>query len=131
MIWQNQFASVPQDQRARTTIEMPRKTEAQLKQYEPKTGVLQTTISILIQKLSDELTKSNLTAGDRAAFQHAVANATFRLPDNCYPAERSAVVKPTTRPKRNRAAQAVGGDDGLGATTMAQQTPGLQKPSDV
>lgn len=131
MKYENQFADVPSTDRARTTIEMPRKLEAQIKQYEPKTGVLQTTVSLLLTKLSHELTKSNIEPGDRAAYQHALASCILVLPSNYYPAivgdpsadgERVAITITPTRPKRNRTRKAASGDDGQRASSVARET---------
>ena len=132
MQYKNQFADVSASDRARTTIELPRKLEAQLKNLEPKTGVIQCTISTLLAKLSDELTKSNLTAGDRFGYQDAVAGCHLIFDAKYYNAEsvpdgiqRSTATQPPTRKKRNRTGKAVSGNDGCGAASVARETTGL------
>lgn len=126
MEYKNQFADVPPSERCRTTIELPRKTESTIKKYESKTGVLQTTVSILVTKLTDELTKSNLSDGERDRYQHAVASATLTFPDEYYnkpnDGKRVAVAKPAARSKRNSTKQAPCGNDGQRTAGLARET---------
>lgn len=120
MHYTNLFANLPADQRVRTTIELPTKIKSVINSYDSKMGVLQTTFSLLFTKLTDELAKSNIPAGEHDKYRHAVAECTISLPvvyyTNSIPpdsnrtdsVQRVAAAKPATRPKRNRTAQAAG-----------------------
>jgi hypothetical protein len=125
MKFENQFIAVPAADRLRTTVEMPFAIDAKIKALEPKTGVLQTTISILVTKLINELAASTIKPGERYEYQDAIANLTLRLPERYYPVavsspERVTAAKPATGKKRNRTAKAASGNDGCGASGVAQ-----------
>jgi NH3-dependent NAD+ synthetase len=116
MKFENQFALVPPADRLRTTVEIPLRVDARIKAIEPKTGVLQTTISILVTKLIDELNKSNIQPGERYDYQYALAECRLVLPDKYYSdakshiEQRSSVVKPATGTKRDRTLKTVSGN---------------------
>ena len=60
-------------QKLRTTIEIDLKDIAVLRSFDPKSGTLQTTASILFKKLINELKQSSITPGDFSNYQHAIA----------------------------------------------------------
>lgn len=98
---------------------MPLTLSSQIKSYESKDGVLQTTISILLTKLSDELKRSNIEPGDRAAYQFAISDCTLVL-GGTDKGKRSTLIKPATRTKPARTVKAASGDDDGRAYSVAQ-----------
>ena len=79
MLYQNQYAALDAKQRTRTTFEPSLTDYACIRGFDPKTGVLQTTLSILLTKLCNELRKSSLQPGDWAEYQLAVADCNIVL----------------------------------------------------
>ena len=104
MDYKNPYLGLPKDAKLRTTFECSWEDVQILRSYEPKEGVIQTTLSILLKTLINEL-KRNLEPGDRYAYQYAVANATINL------GKRVAAPEPAARKKPTRTGKAVGGND--------------------
>jgi hypothetical protein len=127
MKFENQYADVPKDQILRTTVEIPLTVTAQIKAIEPKTGVLQTTISILLTKLTDELTRIKLQPGDRQAYQHALANCTLCLDGG---SGSTAAVAPAGK-KSARPGKTPSGNDRRGAVSVARTPARAQESHDV
>lgn len=126
MDWSNQFKDVADTELLRTTVEIPHKINAQIKNYEPKTGVLQNTISILLTKLSYELRDSNLEPGDRYAYQRAIANCTIQL--DC--GKRVTSPEPTTGSVNPVPVETPVRNDGRGTSELARKAPRTPKSSD-
>ncbi len=94
MKYENQYYPLSTEQRIRTTFEPSLADYACLRSFDPKTGVLQTTLSILLTKLCHELRNSKIEPGDWAAYQHALCECRIVLPDNV---QRSSAPVPTPR----------------------------------
>lgn len=109
MDYKNLYAGLEPSDRVRTTVELPTKTKSAINNYDSKPGVLQTTFSLLFTKLTDELSKSNIPAGEHDKYRHAVANAVISFPAEYYPV--TAAAKPTTanRGKRSTVAKSATG----------------------
>lgn len=131
MKWENQFASVVKTELLRTTVDIPHAINSQIKSYEPKTGVLQNTISILLQKLSDELKRSNLTVADRYAYQRAISECSLVLGGNSYPEQRSTAPEPSTGGVDLVAGQSLGRNDHGGTTKVARKAKRAPKSHDA
>ena len=70
----------PSDFTVRTTIEVAASRHAYIMGTHGKSGALQTTINILVEKLYEQLRLANIGPSfDRDAFECAVANATITL----------------------------------------------------
>lgn len=116
MEYKNHFANLPDADRVRTTVELPTTIKSVINKYDSRQGVLQIAFSVLFTKLTNELAKSNLTAGDYDKYRHAVANCVITLPVEYYDTkpggadseQRVPAPKSATRPKRNSTKQAVG-----------------------
>ena len=101
MNYQNQYLGLAHDEKLRTTFEISRVDASKIRQYDSKEGALQTTTSILIKKLINELDKSGIEVGDYSSYQRAVTDATIIL------GQRGTVVKPTTGRVRAKSTKAV------------------------
>ena len=73
MEYKNLFANIPKEDICRSTLQVPFKLKAEFESYDPRQGTIQTTISILLTKLIDELKRTGIEKGDRYAYQAAVA----------------------------------------------------------
>ena len=124
MKWENQFHAVEQTELLRTTIEIPHSLNALIKSYEPKTGVLQNTISILLTKLSDELRKSNILTADRYAYQRAITECRLELGGG-------AIAVPPTGHVDTCPTETASRNDTRGASKVARKAKGTSKLSDV
>lgn len=72
-MFKNPYLNLPRDEISRTTIEIPKKRVALLRSFQPYSGVLQTTLSILLEKLCHELEQSNLQLGESSEYEHAIS----------------------------------------------------------
>lgn len=116
MDYKNLYSGLEPSDRVRTTVELPTKTKSAINNYDSKPGVLQTTFSLLFTKLTDELSKSNIPAGEHDKYRHAVANAVISFPAEYYPVtakpatanrgKRGAIAKSTTGSVSDSTAQA-------------------------
>lgn len=132
MDWKNQFAEVPDTELLRTTVEIPYTINAKIKSFEPKTGVLQNTISILIAKLNNELEQSTLAISDRYGYQAALSGAvlilgrtkpsTITLADGTEYIQRSTVELPSNGLQHLNTGEAIGGNVN-GRTKPVARTP--------
>lgn len=91
MTYENQYASLDPSARIRTTFEPSKVDYACIRSYDPKVGILQTTLSILLTKLCNELRQSNIDPGDWSAYQHAITECHINLGGQ---PERSTVAVP-------------------------------------
>jgi hypothetical protein len=117
--WQNPFLTV--EPRYRTTFELPEVVNSRLKGIDPKEGVVQITVSLLIQKLINELDRIKLTGYSPDEYHFAVANATLTLAEPGGTAE-----KPTAGLQHPIAVQATERNDGRGVSSVAPET---ERPS--
>lgn len=117
MEYKNLFSNLPDSDRVRTTVELPTKIKSAINAYDSKPGVLQTTFSLLFTKLTDELAKSNIPAGEHDKFRHAVASCTISLPAEYNP----TATKPSTanRAKRSTAGKSATGQVSDSSTQTA------------
>lgn len=121
MEYKNHFAGLEPSARVRTTVELPTKTKSAINTYDSKPGVLQNTFSILFTKLTDELAKSNIPAGEHDKYRHAVGSLELRLSAEYYPAaakpaksngaKRSTVAKLITGTVGDSAIKTIGRND--------------------
>lgn len=141
MDWKNQFYDVPDSEILRTTVDIPHTINSQIKSYEPKTGVLQNTISILVTKLSNELKQSKLLVSDRYGYQVGLTGAvlilgntkpdSITLADGTVYVQRSSVGLPPDGLQHTNASQTVGGNDNGRAVAMARKAKRASKLSSV
>lgn len=75
----NLWLAIPPAQRVRTTILIPSRTYSDFAKLHPKSGVLQTTICQLIEKLTHELKRVNFTEYDPARYELAIAGCSIQL----------------------------------------------------
>lgn len=75
----NLWLAIPPTQRVRTTILIPSRTYSDFAKLHPKSGVLQTTICQLIEKLTHELKRVNFTEYDPARYELAIAGCSIQL----------------------------------------------------
>lgn len=110
MQFTNQYLNLEKHEISRTTIEIDKKRVALLRGFQPRSGVLQTTLSILLEKLCHELEQSKLTTGDWSEYESAIANATITLGTGAEGANQrgGAVEKSTARSKSSRARKTAG-----------------------
>jgi hypothetical protein len=106
----------PGDDYHRTTFVTTKKVQHRIDGYRLRKGTLQTTANILIDKLLNELRRSNLSEYDPDRYEVAVANATVRLPDDYYTGSTSPNTEPATETPR--------GNDGRGVATVARVDTG-------
>ena len=128
MTFTNPYLSVPDTDCTRTTILIPFAVSARMKRYEPKTGVRQTTISILLEKLLHELeSNSNIQPGDRYGYQAAVADCSIVLNSG----KRSPAPVASNGDKPVKPAKTPRGNDGRRTKPLALPTQGSQQPADA
>jgi len=113
MEFKNPYLDLPSEQIQRTTLEIPFTEVSKLKAYEPRTGVLQTTLSIILKKVINELERAKLEPGDRYGYHAAITNARIVLCDSTGKpliddsASGGTVAKPAARSKRTQPKQTV------------------------
>lgn len=90
--FRNPVLSVPQPLQLRSTLVVKSSVDARIKQIYPKSGVLQTTINLLLDKLCYELDKCRLTEFDPGAYERAITGCRIEL--DC--GERGSVTEPST-----------------------------------
>ena len=122
MKWENQFLQVPDQHRLRTTIDLPNALSARLKSIDPKEGVIQITVSLLLTKLIHELDRLKLHGYAADEYRFAVANAQLTLAE-----PGRAVEEPSTGPVNTSAGEAVDRNDGRGNSSVASKTAGPQE----
>jgi hypothetical protein len=106
--FKNPFLDVPKEEVTRSTLIVPHKIQAIIKNFEPKDGAIQTTISILLQKLTHELSTSGIETADRNAYHRAVSNCTLTLGGvTTTDTKRSPTAKSPTRSKSPRATKSI------------------------
>ena len=97
MDFKNPYAVIePPEDKLRTTFVCTWSDKQKLLKYEPKDGVVQITLAILLKKLINEL-EQHVQPGDIFAYHAAVCGATISLGGV---GQRSTVTKPTPRGKR-------------------------------
>ena len=110
----NPWCSLPKDQIHRNSLEVAKEYNEKILQICPKTGVIRTTINLLLKKLVDELERSNITSYAPDDYAFAVANCTITLggatPEHGVP--RGTNAKPASRRKRAGSAKETRGNDG-------------------
>lgn len=114
--------------------------EEDLRKVCPKYGVLQTTISILLQKLDDELKRQSITTYAPDVFGVAIAGCSIRLGGIDYPGttdntnnngiQRSPTPGSSPRRKSPRTPKVPKGNDGRGTSDVALEHEGLPDASD-
>ena len=125
MQYANPYANTPRKERHRTTIEVPKRLIARLNAVHPQSGVLQTTINILLKKLDDELTRIGLNTYDTAAFEYSVAGAVLALPSS---SERSTIGQSAQTPVGDSTNQTTGRNDDGRVAGMASTSA---RPSEL
>ncbi len=113
----NPYDSVPPTERTRSTLVLPNQVLARIRQVHPKGGIIQTTISILIEKLIYELDRANITDYDPGRYESAVLGARIVLGFTAPTGggiQRSPVTGPATEPGPVVASETSKGNDGRG-----------------
>lgn len=77
--FKNPYEGIPPADVHRTTIEIDRHAHSDLHRCRSRKGTLQTTLNILLSKLTEQLKKHGLTEYDPERYEYAVANATLTL----------------------------------------------------
>ncbi len=80
MKFENPFESLPDEKLLRTTIKVSREVHGDLFKVHPTSGVLQTTINILLIKIYAELIRHDLRCYDPERYKHAIANCIIVFP---------------------------------------------------
>jgi hypothetical protein len=124
--WENPFLTV--EPRYRTTIELPEKVSGRIKGIDPKEGVIQITVSILIAKLINELDRLKLTSYSPDEYRYAVANASLTLADGV---QRSAVAVTPPGLQHSCSTEAANRDVGRGMPSVAPEAPRPQESADA
>ena len=123
----NPYEELPDDRTVRTTIVVSTEHKSHIFAMHGRTGTLQTTINILLNKLIESLKQNGYieqvggkcVAGyDPDAYESAVAGATIVL------GVGSANSTPNPR-------EAVGGNVGRGVSGLARPAAGFDKPANV
>lgn len=116
--FKNPYEGIPPADIHRTTIEIDRHAHSDLHRCRSRKGTLQTTLNILLNKLTEQLKKHGLTEYDPERYEYAVANATLTLGvhDSHNNGVRGTVA--------DAGPQAVNRNDGFGTLGMARPTPG-------
>ncbi|MDE2097268.1 MAG: hypothetical protein KGL39_08505 [Patescibacteria group bacterium] len=80
MEFKNVYLGIPRDETIRTTFFASKRDIALLRSFDPKEGVFQTTLSILLTKLCNELRlQQRIEQGDYSGFHRAVCDAVIHL----------------------------------------------------
>ena len=112
----------------RTTIEVFRSRHAYIMGTYGKSGALQTTINILIEKLYDELTKHGIGPSfDVDRYALAIADCTLIIGG----VQRSPVAIPATGTEHPVTVETSKGNDGRGTSAVAQSSENAQQPANT
>jgi len=73
------YVNLNPDQRHRTTIDISGEVKGKISAIRPQRGTLQTTLNILLDKLTHELTNAGITEYNPALYEQAVADSAVVL----------------------------------------------------
>jgi len=122
----------PNDPICRTTIEVPRSRHAYIMGTYGKSGALQTTINILIEKLYNELTRNGIgPTFDTDRYAIAVGGCSITLGEFGPNLQRSSIGLSPDGEQHPLACQTPNRNDGRGTATMAQPVADAQQPADA
>ena len=120
----------PNDPICRTTIEVPRSRHAYIMGTYGKSGALQTTINILIEKLYNELTRNGIgPTFDTDRYAIAVGGCSITLGGYSHNLQRSSIGLSPDGEQHTLACQTADRNDGRGTATMAQPVADAQQPA--
>lgn len=136
---QSPFSTIPVEAKTRTTFLVPDRIVAQIRAVMPKTGVMQLTIDILIDKFANELRKRNITDFSPDDYLRALRELSITIPfgyaDHTSgptgPNGGSAHGVPATGPVPHQPAETPHRDDGLGTGGVGQEGQRLQAAPDA
>lgn len=114
------FLDVPRRNKTRTTIMVPNTIISRIKRVDPKTGVLQSTINVLLDKLANELDRNRLNEYDRESYAFGLVHSSLTL------ARRSPAINSPSGSVTSLTVQASSGDDGRRTSSVA---PEAERPS--
>lgn len=109
--FKNPVLTVPPQLQLRSTLVVKSCVDARIKQIYPKSGVLQTTINLLLDKLCYELDRCELKEFDPGAYERAITGCRIEL--DCE--QRSTVAESATGVGLAQSPEANNGNDGPGA----------------
>jgi hypothetical protein len=101
----NPYRELPSDKKVRTTIDVALSTHAKIHSLHGRSGTLQTTINILLEKTINALESNGITCFDPDEYEHFILNSTLVAPG-----QRSAA----------SSGQTASGNDGCGTVRVAQ-----------
>lgn len=123
----NPWKDLSREDLLKTTVDVSRDTMSKISRVHSKQGVLQTTIYLLITKLTHELELHGITEYDPAAYERGVAGCRLILD---LPG-RSTIAVPATEQLSDRPAEAVSGNDGPRTAELAPAPAGPSAAPDT
>lgn len=111
----------------RTSAIYKQQTAAFLTGVRGRTGTVQTTANLLLEKFADELKRNGITDYDPDAYELAIGKCRIQLG-----VHGSAVEQPASGPKSTRTAEATGGNERRGTKRVGRTPKGASdKRADV
>jgi hypothetical protein len=91
------FQHLTKDQFTRTTVNIPNHIICEIKRLESKTGVIQNTVDVLLNKFYEQLTNTKLETSDRQSYHLAINGCSVVLGGGDNNKKRGSVAKSKTR----------------------------------
>ena len=100
------FQNLTKDQFTRTTVNIPNHIICEIKRLESKTGVIQNTVDVLLNKFYEQLTNAKLDTSDRQSYHLAINGCSVVLGGDSNK-KRGTVVKSAARRVASKPVEAV------------------------
>jgi len=127
MKYENHWLALPNEQQLKTSFVIERKIAAQLAGIHGKTGTLQTTVAILLTKLTHELESAGITNYDPTAYEHAIAGCCISLGG----VQRSTASSGDARADNAQSGKATNRNVRRRTASLARQSSGAQESSNA